>query len=81
VLVFKLFIIIAVEPARCGQDVRLLQILNDKSQAYEITGRAWSCYVMEYCFMQTHDCRIKLDEAGELLSISEGCDLCCIHIT
>jgi hypothetical protein len=56
-------------------------VLNDKNKAYEITGRAWSCYVMEYCFMQTHDCRIKLDEVGELLSISESCDLCCIHIT
>ena len=28
--------------------------------------------------MQTHDCRIKLDAAGEHLSISEGCELSCI---
>jgi hypothetical protein len=35
----------------------------------------------KYCFMQTHECRLKLDAAGEHLSISEGCDLCCIPIT
>ena len=40
-------------------------LLNDKSKAYVITRRAWPCCVMKYCLMQTHDCRIKLDAAGE----------------
>ena len=56
-------------------------VLNDKSKAYEITRRAWPCCVMKYCSMQTHGCRLKLDAAGEHLSISEGCDLCCIPYT
>jgi hypothetical protein len=44
-------------------------LLNDKSKAYEITHWAWPCYVMKYCFMQTHECRLKLDAAGSHLSI------------
>jgi hypothetical protein len=44
-------------------------LLNDKSKAYEITRMAWPCCVMKYCFMQTHECRLKLDAAGSHHSI------------
>src|SRR5664280_1400696 len=43
--------------------------MNDKSKAYEITHWAWPCCVSQYCFMQTHECRLKLDAAGSHLSI------------
>lgn len=29
----------------------------------------WPCCVSKYCFLQTHDCRLKLDVAGSHLSI------------
>jgi hypothetical protein len=40
-------------------------LFHDESKAYTITHRAWPCCVNKYCFMQTHECRLKLDATGE----------------